>query len=100
MFYHHQVFRDKLPAGRTVIQISWENVSLDVICFNSKKSLLSNNQMMCRSSQSLVLSLGVYLNTRIYFLAFGGIRFGKSIPDRGLSCKDEGSSSGDLISSR
>ena len=32
-------------------------VSSDVVCFNSRKILFSDDQMMCRSSQDLVLSI-------------------------------------------
>jgi len=44
----------------SLVQTSWEEgVSSDVICFSSRKSILSGHHMICRSSQGLVLSLGV-----------------------------------------
>lgn len=49
-------------------------VSLDVLCFNSGKTLLSGQQMPCMSSQGLVLSLHVSRGSRNLFLGVCPVR--------------------------
>ena len=52
---YHQMFGNKLPMG--LVQISWKAISSDVFCFSPRKSFLTGPKMMCRSHQSLALSL-------------------------------------------
>ena len=57
----------------TYFQQAWsihvrKTVSSDVVCFSSGKCLLSSSQMMGRSSQCLVLSLGVSHESKSLFL--------------------------------
>ena len=57
----------------TYFQQAWsihvrKTVSSDVVCFSSGKCLLSSSQMMGRSSQCLVFSLGVSHESKSLFL--------------------------------
>lgn len=57
-------------------------VSSGAVCFNSKESLSSDHQLIGSSRQASVLSERV--NSRVFFLQFGGLRV-VGVPDKGVS---------------
>lgn len=59
----------------------------DVICLNSSKSLLLGHQMVCRSSQDLVLSLDVSHEGNSLFPGVWQHKCWSAVPDKGLSRK-------------
>lgn len=73
----------------SLVQTSWESVSSEVICFSSRKSVLSGHYMICRTRQGLVLSLDMSQEPRV----FPGVWRHKGwfeVPNKSLSSEDFG----------
>ena len=72
-------------------------VSSDVICFNSRKPLLSGHQSAYRSGQGLVLSLDVSCESKGLFSGVWWHKGWLEVPDKVLSSKVEESLSGGVF---
>ena len=76
-----------------------KTVSAD-ICFNSRKSLLSDNQTMCRYSQCSVISLGMSTESKSLLLTVWWHKGWLVGSYRNISSEVEESFSGDIFSNR